>query len=383
VNRPPRAVSLLLAVGLLAAGCGAAAGPPAAPSAAGAPPSLATAAATSGGTWAVAVMGGAAAQHNNFWQLFVRTADSARWRLVTPPGVASNGGLVIAAAGGRSLTAGFRPSQRLVFTPLAVTSDGGSSWSSGVLDAPLASVPDALAAAPAGGRLLALLTGGTAEISGPGTSWTALVTLRTLAASAVGSRCGLGLLTAAAFSSTGVTLLAGTCAHPGTAGIFAEAGGTWQAAGPVLPAALAREPVAVLRLTRTAGGLEALLQAGTGQAASLLAAWSPDSGRHWDLSAPLLLGGARVTAASFGPGDAAAIVLTGNRAVTIAGAGAQWHWLPALPPGTATLAAGPGSAVDALAVRRTTLTVWRAGPGGSAWSEVQTITVPIQYGSSG
>jgi hypothetical protein len=383
VNRPPRAVSLLLAVGLLAAGCGAAAGPPAAPPAAGAPPSLATAAATSGGTWAVAVMGGAAAQHNNFWQLFARRADSARWRLVTPPGVASNGGLVIAAAGGRSLTAGFRPSQSLVFTPLAVTSDGGSSWSSAVLDAPLASLPDALAAAPAGGRLLALLTDGTAEISGPGTTWTALVTLRTLAASAAGSRCGLGQLTAAAFSSTGVTLLAGACAHPGTAGIFAEVGGTWQAAGPVLPAALAREPVAVLRLTRIAGGLEALLQAGTGPAASLLAAWSADSGRHWDLSAPLRLVGARVTAASFGTGGAAAIVLPGNRAVTIAGVGAQWQALPALPPGTATLAAGPGSAMDALAVRRATLTVWQTRPGGSAWSQVQTITVPIQYGSSG
>jgi hypothetical protein len=381
MNRRHWPAPLILAVSILVAGCGSGAPTPSTP-AFGTPPSLATAAGTTAGTWAVAVMGGAAAQHNNFWQLFARPADSATWRLVTPPGVASNGGLVIAPAGGRSLTAGFRPTQGLVFTPLALTGDGGSTWSAGVLDAALANVPDALAAAPATGRLLALLTDGTAEVSGPGATWTRLVTQSSLAASAATARCGLQQLTAAAFTSAGVALLAGACAHPGFAGIFSDTGGGWHPTGPAMPAALARQPVTVLRLTTTPGGVVALLQAGTGPAASLLAAWSADGGGHWELSPPYRLGGAGVSAASFGPSGAVSIVLSGNRGVTIAGAAGPWQALPSLPPGTATLAAGRGSALDALAVRSATLTVWQTVPGGTAWTQIQTMKVDIRFGSS-
>jgi hypothetical protein len=383
VRRPLRAVALLLAVSVLTAACGSAARPPATPPPAGPPPSLATAIVTPGEAWAVAVMGGTAAQHNNFWQLFIRPPGTASWRLATPPGVASNGGLVIAPSGARTLTAGFRPSQDLTFTPLAVTSNDGSTWSTGILDAPLADVPDALAAAPGSSQLLALLTDGTAETSGPGATWTPVVTRRSLASPAAGTRCGLQLLTAAAFGSTGVMLLAGACAHPGIAGIFADTGGAWRSTGPVLPAVLARQPVTVLRLTRTDSGLVALLQAGTGPAASLLAAWSADSGRHWDLSTTFRLASTPVTAASFGPGGGTAITLTGNRGLTIAGPGQPWRTLPALPPGTATLASGPGTAMEALAVRGATLNVWRPGADGTGWTEVQAITVPIRYGSSG
>jgi hypothetical protein len=197
-------VSVLLAGTVLSAGCGSAArqaGAPAAP----APPSLSTSLVTATGTWAVAVMGGSAAEHNDFWQLFVRPAATGRWRLATPPGVASNGGLVVASPGGRSLVAGFRPSQDLSFSPLATTHDNGAAWTPGLLDAALADVPDALAAAPAGGRLLALLAGGEVQLSGPGgTGWTRLATRRALAASPTGGRCGLGRLTAAAFSPSGV-----------------------------------------------------------------------------------------------------------------------------------------------------------------------------------
>jgi hypothetical protein len=384
VNRPRSAVSLLLLAGAVLSGCGSAARQASAPSAAPAPPSLATAVDTAGGTWAVTVMGGPAAQHNNFWQLFARPAGSASWRLVTPPGVASNGGLVVAPLAGRSLVAGFRPSQKLVFTPLATTSDDGSAWSPGVLDAALADVPDALAADPGSGRLLALLADGTAQQSGPGgASWTTLASRRALAASAAGTRCGLQDLTAAAFGPSGTPLLAGSCAHPGTTGIFADADGAWRAAGPALPASVAGQPITVLRLTSMASGTTALLQAGTGPAASLLAAWSGRTGAPWALSPQLRLNGAAVTSASFGAGGAVAIVLAGSRGATITRAGNPWHALPPLPPGTATLAPGPGGGIDALAVRRTRLTIWQLAPGGAAWAQVQAINVRIQFGSSG
>jgi hypothetical protein len=387
MRRPARSAAAVLASAALIAGCGSTT--PAAPApAAQAPPAgarfLATSLATAAGTWAVAVMGGSVAAHNNFWQLFARPAGSPSWKLVTPPGTPDNGGLVLASAG-RSLIAGFRPSQYLTYTPLTATADGGQVWSStGPLDGALANVPDALAAAPATGNLLALLTDGTAAEAAPSgyARWAALASLRSLAATPPGRRCGLQDLTAAAFSPSGKPLLGGTCRHPGALGIFTQTGGTWQAAGPSLPSALAGQAVRVLRLTGTANGTVALLAAGTSPADRLLAAWSSGSSNQWMLSPPFPLNGARLVSASFGPDGAVAVVLNGNRGETLADSKASWRALPPLPPGTATLAPGPGAALDALAVRRTVLTIWHLAPGADTWATTQTINVPIQFGSS-
>ena len=386
MSRPARAHAIALALAVagaaLAAGCGTAPAPPPAPATQPAP-SLDTSLVTPAGTWAVTVMGGSAAQYNNFWQLFIRPAGSTRWQLVTPPGTADNGGLVLAGGDGQPLVTGFRPSQKLTFSPLIETRDGGRAWSSlSPLDAALASSPDALAIKPGSGNLLALLAGGSAVLAAPGyTTWTTLASRQTLAATSAGRRCGLQNLTAATFTPAGIPVLAGTCTRPGTAGIFTALGGTWQAAGPAIPAALARQPITVLRLTRTTPGMAALLQAGTGPAASLLAAWSADDGGHWILSPPLTLSGAAPTSASFGPGGTAAII-TGTRGDIITSAGSPWRLLPPLPPGTATLAPGPGGTADALAVNGATLTIWRLTPGSAAWTKAQTIHVIIPYGSS-
>jgi len=390
VTAPARPAVVALAAAALLAGCGSAApaasGPgPAAWAPPGGAPFLATSLVTSAGTWAVAVMGGSVASHNNFWQLFMRPSGSRRWQLDTPPGTADNGGLVLANGGGRSLITGFRPSQGLTYTPLMVTGDGGRTWSStGPLDAALANVPDALAVAPAGGTLLALLSGGSAELAAPDgyTSWTTLATQRSVAASPPGRRCGLRAFTAAAFAPAGTPLLGGACGRPGITGIFAYAGGTWHAAAPALPAAAAGRPVRVLRLASTATSTVALLAAGTGPAASVIAAWSPDGGGRWAVSSPLRLNGRMPSSASLGPGDTVSIVLAGGRGETVAGPRARWRALPALPPGTATLAAGPAAGFDALAVDRTTMTVWQLAPGSAAWVKEQVVNVPIQFGSS-
>jgi hypothetical protein len=340
--------------------------------------SLNASVATDAGTWAVVVMGGSSAQHNNFWQLFTRPADGTAWKLVTPPGTADNGGLVVAADGGQSLITAFRPSQDLTYTPLIETGDSGQAWSSaGPLDAALASTPDSLAAEPGGARVLALTTGGTAELAAPGyTAWSTVASVRTLAATPAGRRCRPQGLTAAAFTSSGTLLLGAACGRPGAAGIFASQNGTWQAAGPALPAAAARQDVTVLRLTQTPGGIAALLDTGT----SLLAAWLAGNG-SWTLSPPLRLGGVAPASVSFGPGGAAGIILSGRRGVTIA-PGGQWHPLPALPAGTMALAPDSGAQISALAVHSTTLTVWQLHPGTTFWEKVQVISVPILFGSS-
>jgi hypothetical protein len=383
-HRPAIALTLALAGALLAVGCAAPSSPGPAAQATVTAPSLNTSLVTAAGTWAIAVMGGSAAEHNNFWQLFVRPAGASRWMLVTPPGTADNGGLVVADGGGHALITGLRPSQDLAYTPLAVTSDTGQAWSSaGPLDASLANLPDALASAPGSGNLLALLASGTATLAAPGyTTWRTLATQRSLASTPAGRSCRLEQLTAAAYGRSGGPLLAGACGRPGTAGIFTARDGTWQAAAPQLPAALADQDVTVLRLTSTATSTVALLAAGAGPATGVLAAWSEDSGSHWALSPLLRLNGAQLTSASFGPGGSVAIVTNGNRGQAITGPGAAWRSLPPLPPGTATLAPDTGSGFDALAVRSTKLTVWHLTAGSPGWAATQTITVPIQFGSS-
>jgi hypothetical protein len=369
----------VLACGGLVAGCGS---HPARVTGTGPPPltaPLSTSLVTAQGTWAVAVMGGA---DNTFWQLFFRPATSGRWSLVTPQGVADNGGLV-AADGGAYLVVGFRPSQNLAFSPLATSTDTGRNWTPGLLDAGLANTPGAIAVGSSG-RTLALLQDGTIEAaptagSAAAGQWTPLTTLKALAASPPGRACGLEGMTAVSFGPNGNPMAAGSCARPGAAGVFTDAGGTWRAAGLTLRAG---GRVRVLGLAAIAGGTMALLAAGT----SLLAAWW--DGTRWSVSGPVTADGVR--ALGFGPGGSAWLLPDRGRPETIAGAaGSTWRPLPPgpagtqvlAPPGTGTPAPGTCGSYDALAVAGSRLTVWRLARG--AWAMVQQITVPIQYGSSG
>ena len=240
----------------------------------------------------------------------------------------------------------------------------------------LADVPDALAAGP-DGRLVALTSGG-AELGQPlGTAWTHLSSSRALAATPAGKACGMAGLTAVAFGSAGAPMLAASCDHPGVAGIFTDSGDGWHAAGPAVPASLARENIEVLRLAAAGTGLVALLQAGAGPDASITAAWY--DGSKWTLSAPLRTPAVRSTA--IGPGGSVGIILNATRAATLAGPGASWHALPALPKWAATLAPGAAGQVDAIAAHGGTFADWRLAPAG--WSLAQTIKVTIPYGSSG
>jgi hypothetical protein len=338
---------------------------------------LATSLVTAQGTWAVAVMGGPDAG-NTFWQLFFRPATSGRWSLVTPQGVADNGGLV-AAGGGTYLVVGFRPSQNLAFSPLATSTDTGRNWTPGLLDAGLADTPGAIAVGPSG-RTLALLQDGTIEAAPTAGSaaagrWAPLTTLKALAASAPGRACGLERVTAVSFGPDENPMAAGSCARPGAAGVFTDAGGTWRSAGLALPAG---GRARVLGLTSLPDGNMALLAVSLPGGTSLFAAWW--DGTRWTVSAPVTADGVR--ALGFGPDGSAWLLPDRGPPEAVAGvAGSTWRPLPLAPPGTGTLAPGTGGSYDALAVAGSRLTVWRLARG--AWARVQQITVPVQYGSSG
>jgi len=386
-TRPVQAirVGLTVSCAALLAACGsqrAAVTSPAPPVAA---VPLNTSLVTAQGTWSVALMGGSAASHNNFWQLFVRPAGASRWSLVTPEGVADNGGLVAAGAS-TSLVVGFRPSQNLTYSPLATSADTGKNWTPGLLYADLADTPGALAVGPSG-RTLALLQDGTIQTAPTAAAasagqWTPLTTRNALTASAPGRSCGLAGVTAVSFGPNKDPMAAGSCARPGVAGVFIDTGGTWRSAGLTLPV---KDTVQVLGLAATADGNRALLAAGN----SLFAAWW--NGTRWTVSDPLAAG-TSVRALGFGAGGSAWLLLGGGRAETIGGTGGSWQALPSVPSGTVTLApqgsaslapgstATGGGSYDALAVSGAKLTVWRLATG--AWAKVQLITVPIVYGSS-
>ena len=267
------AAALAALAAVVLAGCGSQAAGQAAPSAPPVRLSLATSADYPGGSWAVLVMGGSAAGHNNFWQVFVRPGRAGAWKLATPPGAASNGGITVAAEGGPALAAAIRPSQDLSFSPLASTSDNGAKWTqSGLLDTRLAGYPDALAAAPGGGLIALTRTGDVDVRPHPGAAWSKLATGREVA-SAAGTGCQPGQLTSVAYSPSGAPLVAGVCTRAARAGIFRLAGGRWSRTGPALPAALDRQDVEVLQMARAGRTVTALLAAGHGAAARLLGAW--------------------------------------------------------------------------------------------------------------
>ena len=245
---------------------------------------LSTSLVTAQGTWAIAVMGGSAASHNNFWQLFVRPTGASRWSLITPEGVADNGGLVAAGAK-TSLVVGFRPSQNLAYSPLATSTNTGKNWTPGLLDADLAETPGAITVSPSG-RTLALLQDGTITTAPTASAaaagqWTPLTTVKALAASAPGRSCGLTGVSAVSFGPQKDPMAAGSCARPGVAGVFTYTGGTWRSAGLGLPGKGAgMGTVQVLGLDANAGGNVALLATGN----SLLAAWW--NGTRWTVVGP-------------------------------------------------------------------------------------------------
>jgi hypothetical protein len=388
----------LLALGAAAscAGCGNSLAPVAASRSAAsvalrASPELAYAAATSQATWAVLPMG-APSGPNEFWQLFLLAPAQRQWALDTPPDIATNGAIELAGFAGTSIVTGIRPSLYLAFSPVSLTSDAGKQWTAGPPAQGLADVPDALAATPGGGRLLALdKAGQVSTASSAGSAWTPVVSQKTLAGTPAGRRCGLAGLTAVAYSPADAQLVAGDCTHQGVAGIFSRSASGWRAIAPALPPALADSQIQVVRLVTASGQTAspaappqtlALLRAVTGSHADLIAAWLGANG-SWTTSAPLSIGDSAVRTSAFSASGGVAAVLSSGRAEVLSGPSGTWQQTPLVPAGRAVTIALPATgAPEALAATAGVLTVWQLGDAGSRWEKVQTVKVPIQYGSS-
>jgi hypothetical protein len=380
------------------AGCSAPAAPTAAPGSTPsgvAPPataSLEATSVTSAGATAVVAMGTLSDPLNTFWQLFVRPPAATAWTLVTPPGVADNGGLVVSTgprsdrAAGPVLLSGFEPSQDLAFSPLARSADGGGSWSPGLLPAVLAAVPDALAVAGSGPDYALVRAGGGEVLQSAGgiSTWSKLVGRAGLASSPEGRSCRPGDLTAVAPDPAGGALVATTCASSGAAGIFADVGGTWRLVGPVLGGRLG--PTTVLRLVGVVGGTAGLVAVSSARGEALVAV-ARAAGAPWSSSAPMALGpGGHVVSTGVGSGGGFVVLVARPRSPleldAETGPAGAWRALPPPPSGTAAVAAGPGGLVDALAVASTVFTDWRLDPASGTWVKIASMSVPIEFGSS-
>ena len=189
--------------GLLAAGF------PAPSGAAVVRPPLESAVSTSSGSWVILPMGHLSDQDNTFWQLLHAAPGSSHWSLVTPPGVADNGGLAAGASGG-SILVGVLPSRLLRFSPLSQSTDGGTSW--GPIFLPLwlgrPYPTPSPTREPAPGGAIAVTGGGTRALAAPASlsSWSPLVSAAGLRRVSPG--CGVTTLDAVAILPTGAPLVA-------------------------------------------------------------------------------------------------------------------------------------------------------------------------------
>ncbi len=385
MSAPRRAASGLLALCLLASGlaaCGSSGGGGNGSATHALSTPLATSLSSAGGNWAL-LPAGASSGEEHFWELLHRGAGGSRWSLATPPGVQDNGGLAIAAAGG-TLLGGFLPSYNLHFSPLALTTNGGATWTPTPVPLPsgLTSVPDSLTL-DASGTIHALLADDGNEIvvgNTRGGEWRSLTTARALAATAPTRGCGLTSIDAIASLSSEGVLAGGTCTKAGQIGEYAYAHGSWRAAAPPTPAALRSIPSRVLWLTSTGATTLTLVDFPAPSQNTLLAAWSTDGGHRWSESPPLVMG-AREDLIAAGPAPHNQTFLLVNTPhgdrLRIGAPATPWHATPRPPEGTATVVVGSNGEIDALAVHVYDIVDWRLVGTPGTWHSVGTLHISV------
>jgi len=355
-------------------------------------PPLESAVSTSSDSWVILPMGDLSDQDNTFWQLFHAAPGSPHWSLVTPPGVADNGGLAAGASAG-SILVGVLPSKLLRFSPLSTSTDGGTSWSPIFLPSGLAPLPDAIAyqGAPPGGAI-AVVGGGARALAAPAnpSAWSPLVSAADL--SRVSPGCGVTTLDAVAILPTGTPLVGTGCRHGGSVGFFTQTAGSWQPSGFMLGGSLRRSATEVLRLAVVGSTTTALVSASRAGHRVLVALWRTH-GAPWTTSPPLAVNSATsVVSTAVSSGGSFAVLLGATRgrrtAVEIAVNG-PWKHLPVPPSRTTALAmpVGPetidSAPLDAFTVDGGSLGVFALSPSGQGWSRVQSSQIPLAYGSSG
>ncbi|HEY6473799.1 MAG TPA: hypothetical protein VIY26_12975 [Acidimicrobiales bacterium] len=326
---------------------------------------------------------------NTFWQLLHAEPGSSKWSSVTPQGVADNGGIVVApGVATDSVAVGFLPSQLLRFSPLSVSTNSGHTWSPGFFPGALTSSPNALATGPDGSLALAGTT--VLHQSSTQSKWTRLVTLATLRR--VAPNCGVSSLQAVAVTPAGGAVVGAACDR-GHLGLFSSSDGSWQPDVAVLQGAWHSASTTVLRVQAASAQPTALVMAAQGGHRALFVL-TDDGAGHWKASSPRQIpANSAVRASAVELGGAFSVLAGSKRTASVAEVNTDGSWtsLPAPPKDTLGLAwVLPGSvsfgglSLDAFTVvNGTELHVYALTPAGIKWVLVQTLQVPLAYGSSG
>jgi hypothetical protein len=343
------------------------------------------------GSSVLIAMGHLKSPSDTFWELFLRRVNSASWALHTPPGVASNGGLALAASPSGLLTVGFLSSAELRFSPLARSTDGGDHWAPGELPSSLTPTPDALAVGPTGETLAIVGTAGRSVLQSLGglSTWKPLTSANELAR--VAPSCGVREVTAVAYNAAAQPLLGLDCVHPGQVGILRatappnSGSSAWSDIG--LPLGVDDGAASVIRLVSTAGGVAGLAQVHSASRVSVVAFWGNGTSAQWSgpTSFPVPPGWSiRATATGGGSGQGLAVLLGSGarrRVDVVAGPGASWTTPPPAPKDASGVSVA-GTEVDAFVAAGSHLAVWSWTEGASSWRRTASITVPVPYGSS-
>ena len=332
--------------------------------------------ATSVATFAVVAMGDLHQANSTFWQLLARPAGTSRWSLRTPEGAATNGGLALAARGPRTLVA-ILPSGRLEYSPLALSSDGGSSYRPGVADFAVEAGTDSVAVGP--GKAAAVTPEGlwTAPSASRG-PWSKTLELRSLDHEPSARACDPVRLDAVSGSPYG-ELLGVTCGRRGQVGVFRSTPSGWVRDAPRFVGA-SHEDLEVIALAPSGAGVT-LVVAGRSRAHGAYGAAWLGTGDRW-ATTPMV--------DSNGPLRSVAVSATGNVALlsgppgrasarVVGAAGGEWGRSTTVPTDTGVVLAAP-SGDEALVVDRSVVSVELLS--GTHWVRVQRLRVPIAYGSS-
>jgi hypothetical protein len=351
-------------------------------------PSIDTSLTNTQGAFAAVAMGHLNQPLNTFWQLFFQPAGTSKWTLVTPPGVASNGGLVIATSQDHALLAGFRPTNFLTYSPVSMTDNEGRAWSVGALPGGLLGRTDALGMSGSG-ELAALIDDPKPEVvtsDGSLSDWAPLISQERLSSTTSGARCGIEDLTSVTFNNAGDVIVGATCAHPGVVGIFENTGSSWHLLGPSLSPSLSRDNIEVINFSQERGVMTALLATHGPSRTSLVGAWQL-AGTRWGTSPPFVLRHS-TTVTSTGPdGRGGFFVLTSNGSLRpslelLGGPGTAWDQLPLTPRGTATVVFSATGSIESLTANGDSFQSWILNAHAKVWDATQSILVPILYGSS-
>jgi hypothetical protein len=357
----------------------------------GAPAVIGASTTTPTGSSVLIAMGHLNNPSETFWELLVRPVGSASWVLRTPPGVASNGGLALAASPSGHLTVGFLSSAHLKFSPVAKSTDGGQHWSPGELPSSLTSAPDAMAVGPTGEALAIVGAVGRSVLQSSGdlSTWKPLTSVNVLARAA--RSCGAREVTAVAYNAAGRPLVGLNCAHQGKVGILAaetppsSASSGWRDIGPSLGEGSGA--AVVTRLVSSAAGVAGLAQVYSERRVSVVAFWGNGSSAQW--SGPTSLSvppgwSIKATATGGGSGQGLAVLLGSEdrrRVEVVAGPGVSWTTPPPAPAGASGMSV-VGTEIDTFVVTGSHLAVWAWTEGDAGWRRTASITVPVPYGSS-